>query len=163
MIHKLIIRYKEFILFGIVGGGTTIINMGSYFLFSRLLHVHYFTSNILAWIAGFAFAFLANKLWVFQSKSFAKQIFTKELVSFFSARAATGILDMGILYLFVSIMGIPDLISKTMDVVIIAITNYFLSKYWIFKRRKSTAGSNDKFISESDKTTDIGIYTTKDG
>lgn len=139
-IIKLIKKYREILVYGIVGGGTTVINLSAYYLFSSIIGIQYLISNVLAWIAAFAFAFLANKLWVFESKSFQKDLVIKELASFFFARISTGVLDMLLLFVFVDFIGLHPLVSKVIDTVISSILNYILSKFWIFnmERKKSS-------------------------
>jgi len=137
IVIKLLKKYREIILYGLVGGGTTVINMGSYLLFTKTFGIQYLISNIMAWIAGFLFAFLANKIWVFRSKSFQKQLVIKEVVSFFSARITTGLLDMLLLFTFVHFIGLSDTLAKVIDIVISTILNYILSKFWVFKKTKS--------------------------
>lgn len=139
-IIKLIKKYREILVYGIVGGGTTVINLSAYYLFSSIIGIQYLISNVLAWIVAFAFAFLANKLWVFESKSFQKDLVIKELASFFFARISTGVLDMLLLFVFVDFIGLHPLVSKVIDTAVSSILNYILSKFWIFnmERKKSS-------------------------
>ena len=141
-ISKLLKKYREILLYCIVGGGTTVINLGAYYLFSRICSIQYLVSNVLAWITSFLFAFLANKIWVFENRSFERSVVIKEVVSFFSARVATGLLDMALLALFVDVIRLSDLVAKIIDLVITTIINYGLSK-WIFKRKSENTAQDD--------------------
>ena len=69
-IKELIKKYKFIILYGIFSVLTTIINIGVYGLLYSVLDVSNVISNIIAWIVSVLFAFITNKLWVFESKSF---------------------------------------------------------------------------------------------
>ena len=93
-------------------------------------------SNIIAWILSVLFAFITNKIYVFNSKNYSFSIVLRELIDFTVARGATGILDLGLMYLFVSVIGIEDMISKIVINIIVIILNYILSKLYVFKNKK---------------------------
>lgn len=61
----------------------------------------------------------------------------KEFTQFTVSRGATGILDVSLLYLFVSIIHIEDLVSKIIIGVIITLLNYIISKLYVFKGGKT--------------------------
>jgi putative flippase GtrA len=142
---KLIKRHREIIVYGIVGGGTTAINLTTYLAFAKVLNIQYLVSNVLAWISAFAFAFLANKLWVFQSKSFKKSLVLREMISFLIARGSTGIMDNLLMFTFVDLIGLNDLFSKVVDTCISIIFNYILSKFWIFKKKEKVSQRKSVF------------------
>ena len=66
-----------------------------------MLSVHYMVANVIAWVIAVAFAYVTNKLWVFESKSWARSVWIPECIGFVSARLATGLLDMGLMYLMI--------------------------------------------------------------
>ena len=140
-IIKFMRKNREILVYGIVGGVTTVINLSAYYLFASIIGIQYLISNVLAWIFAFAFAFLANKLWVFESKSFQKDRVIKELASFFFARVSTGILDMLLLFIFVNLIGLHTLVPKVIDTVISIILNFILSKFWIFKMERKDSSA----------------------
>ncbi len=135
-ISKLFVKYKEIIYYGIFGVLTTIINYVSYIIFTRLFNIDIFVSNLLAWILSVIFAFVTNKLIVFESKKFTIEIVLKEIVAFMAARVFSLLLDMAILYVASDLMGINDLIVKIISNVIVIIVNYVLSKFIIFKNNR---------------------------
>ena len=67
---RIIYKYKLIIAYLFFGVLTTLINWGSYFLFYNIATILNVTSTIIAWILAVAFAFITNKLWVFDRKSF---------------------------------------------------------------------------------------------
>jgi putative flippase GtrA len=140
-------KHREIIVYGLVGAGTTIINFGTYYLYTNIFGIHYLVSNIMAWISAFAFAFLANKIWVFESKSFKRNLVLKQLTSFFFARVSTGIMDNCLMFVFVDLVGLDDLVSKVIDTIISITFNYILSKFWIF--RKENKGNSVWDFAES--------------
>lgn len=104
-IKKLFLKYKGFIFYAFFGVCTTLINMGVYYLLYNIAGLPNVPSTIIAWFLAVVFAFITNKLFVFDSKSFKMKVFLYELVSFFLSRVATGVLDAVIMYVAVDVAG----------------------------------------------------------
>ncbi len=138
-------KFKELFLYGIFGVLTTLINILSYYVFCDIFCINYVISNIIAWILSVSFAFITNKIFVFDSKNFEIKNFIKEIISFFSSRIFTGLLDMGILFLGVTILGIEDMIVKVFSNVIVIILNFVLSKLFVFKKSTKNNTNLKKF------------------
>ena len=136
MIKELLKKYKFIILYGIFGVLTTIINIATYGVFYSVLGVSNVISNIIAWVLSVLFAFITNKLWVFESKSFDFKLFMKELGSFTVCRLATGALDLGIMLVGVDLLKGPAMILKVISNIIVIILNYVMSKVFVFKKGK---------------------------
>lgn len=134
-IKELIIKYKFIILYGIFGVLTTVINIGVYGVLYSGLGVSNVVSNVIAWIISVLFAFITNKLWVFESKSFNFKLFVKELGSFTVCRVATGVLDLGIMFVGVDLLKGPAIILKIASNIIVIILNYVMSKIFVFKKK----------------------------
>lgn len=134
-IKELIIKYKFIILYGIFGVLTTVINIGVYGVLYSGLGVSNVISNVIAWIISVLFAFITNKLWVFESKSFNFKLFVKELGSFTICRVATGVLDLGIMFVGVDLLKGPAIILKIASNIIVIILNYVMSKIFVFKKK----------------------------
>ena len=66
-IHALYFKYKEIINYIIVGVLTTLVSIGSYFLF-RFVIKNYIILSILSWIFAVTFAYFTNRAFVFESK-----------------------------------------------------------------------------------------------
>ena len=135
MIKNLWLRYKELFFYAVFGVGATVINIVSYRVLANTFGKKYFLiANIIAWILAFIFAFITNKLFVFESKSWEAQTAMKEFVGFLSARLATGILDTVLMWLFVSVISLDDTLSKIIINILVIIINYIASKFFIFKK-----------------------------
>ena len=118
------------------GGFTTLINTVSYSVLIKWLNVENVPSVIISWVLSVAFAYITNKLWVFESKSFDKKTLTKEIPSFFGARVLTGILDLAIMYIAVDVCKSPtEILWKLLSNVIVIILNFVASKMLIFKKK----------------------------
>ena len=134
-IKELIIKYKGIIFYGIFGVITTVINIAAYALCYKVLGIANVPSVIIAWTVAVIFAFVTNKLWVFESKSMDKKTVIAELIKFMCARLATGGLDLLIMYIGVDVMHGPDVILKATSNIIVIILNYVFSKLIVFKKK----------------------------
>lgn len=126
-------KYREVLLYLVFGGLTTLINIISFFIL-RKFNIALYISNTIAWILSVLFAFITNKLFVFESKGKSKKENTKELVSFFGFRILSLVFDMGAMYLLLDVLNIKELIAKIVSNVVVIILNYIFSKLFIFKK-----------------------------
>lgn len=137
-------RIRELIVYGIVGVLTTVISYVIYFAITRGVAalkgiapdgaVLILVANIISWICSVAFAFWANKVYVFRSTKWNAQTLKKELSGFVAARLFSLGFDAGFMELVVW-LGMNDLIAKLLSNVLVIIINYFLSKFLIFKKK----------------------------
>lgn len=149
-IKELIIKYKELIVYVIFGGLTTVVNLLVFTLFGKLLgDERYLVSNIVAWFTAVVFAYVTNKLWVFESKSWKFKVIAKEIPSFFAARVFSLVVEEAGLFLLVDVLSFNkistslfsftiggELIAKVLLAVIVVILNYIFSKLIVFRRSK---------------------------
>ncbi len=150
-IKELLLKYKEIIIYLVFGVLTTIVNLFAFWLFSQLLGEElYLLNNAIAWVIAVVFAFITNKLFVFESKSWSIKIAGKELLEFVGARLFSFGVEEGGMWLFIDILGFGEkgitifgifisgqIIVKILLSVIVVILNYFFSKFIIFKNKKS--------------------------
>lgn len=126
-----------YILFGAL---TTVISIGSLWIFNKLFTEKYLLiNNILSWILAVAFAFVTNKFIVFKSDKTDKNTLFKEILSFTSARLLSlGVEEAG-LAIAQFVFHVDEkgaMIAKLILQVIVVIMNYVLSKLFIFKDKK---------------------------
>lgn len=135
-IKELYVKYKEVINYLVFGVLAMFVNFGSYYVFARILNIDEVISSGLSWFCSVMFAYITNKLFVFDSKTNTAKEFLKEMISFFLARVLSGILcDVGTFALMVKVFGINDMIAKVVTQVMVVIVNYILSKFFIFKKK----------------------------
>ena len=89
----------------------------------------------LSWVLTVIFAYWTNRTFVFKSKNVSRGSLLKEFASFIGARIATEFLEVGFMYLAVDIFGMNSYIAKLIGQVLVIVSNYFLSKLWIFKKK----------------------------
>lgn len=122
---------KELILYVIFGILTTLVNIAAYLFLVRVLNINYLISNVLAWFFSVLFAYVTNKIWVFESRN---TNIIKEISLFFGGRIFSGVVDTGMMYLMIDILTIDDVISKIFIQVVVVILNYVISKMIVFKK-----------------------------
>lgn len=133
LINKLI--NKETITYIIFGVLTTVVNYAVYYLFYRFTSIDPIVYNVVAWIAAVVFAFVTNKLFVFESKSFAPEVLLSEFVTFIGARLLSLLFETGFLALTVKVFLMNELVAKVIEAVFVVIFNYFASKFLIFRKK----------------------------
>lgn len=131
-------QYKEIINYLIFGVLTTVISLIVYYLLTLTIlnpnkSIELQIANVASWCAGVLFAYFTNRKFVFNSKNNNK---LKEFVTFTGARVTTLILDMLIMFIFVTTLHLNDKIFKLVSQVLVVIGNYILSKLIVFKRDK---------------------------
>lgn len=130
-------KYEEIWNYLVVGGLTTLVSFLAYIIVTRTFldvesPIQLQTANIIKWIAGVLFAYFTNRKYVFKSTNENK---LKEFVSFTSSRVVTLFLDMAIMGIMVSVLGIYDLIATVVSMVLVIVGNYILSKFFVFKKK----------------------------
>lgn len=122
---------KQFIMYVIVGGFTTLVNYIIYFVLIKTNQGWLF-ANTIAWAAAVLFAFYSNRKVVFQSTQNAKQ----EAPQFFMMRLATLVVENLLLFLLIQLLGFHVYISKIVVSFITVIANYGLCKFKIFNQKE---------------------------
>lgn len=129
-------KYKLQINYLIFGGLTTLINIVTYIFFYDILALSNLFSNIIAWVFSVLFAYVTNKLWVFESKTNGFSALLKELSSFVGWRLATGVLDIIIMYIGVDVLLLSGMLMKLLSNIIVIVLNYVLSRELFLYRKE---------------------------
>lgn len=145
-IIKKIIKYREIINYIIVGVLTTVVSLGVYYgcvlLFLNPKDPFQLQiANILSWIAAVTFAYFTNRRFVFQSKN---DEILLEAIKFYASRVSTLLMDMGIMFVTVTLVNMNDKIAKLLVQVIVTILNYVFSKLFVFNKKETSNNKNIK-------------------
>lgn len=139
-----VVRY---IIFGLL---TTAVNFIVYFTVTAVFGDHtYLAANVAAWVVAVAFAYVTNKLFVFDSKSWDKSVVVRELGAFVSARVFSLLVEEAGLYVMIGIwrfdrfvielavmqIGGGTIVKLFMQFVVI-VMNYVFSKLVIFRKKQ---------------------------
>lgn len=136
MIKTLWQKYKGLFFYLVFGVLTTVVNIVTYHLCYEVWGVLNVPSNIIAWVLAVAVAYITNKLWVFDSKSFTPAVLLPELWKFVSCRLATGLMDLAIMWVGVDLLRGPATPIKIGSNVLVIVLNYVFSKLLIFRKEK---------------------------
>lgn len=117
-------RYREQWSYLIVGGCTTIVNYGIYWLLSQW-RIHYMLSNVLAWIGAVAFAYFANGKWVYRS---VVRRGLREAGAFVLSRLFSLGLESLLLFLLVDLARMGPYGAKLLVAVVVVIVNYLTGR-----------------------------------
>ena len=130
---ELFIKYKSIISYLFFGALTTAVSVLSYALFYEILSVSNIASTVISWVLAVSFAFVTNKLFVFESKSWKNA--PKEALDFFIGRVLTGVLEVALMYVFVDLLEFDGVLVKIFVNIIVIILNYIISKLFVFKKK----------------------------
>ena len=136
-------KHRSVILYIIFGGLTTVVDWSVSFLLYYfwgeaidatpiLLH----GANVIAWVAAVAFAYVTNRIWVFESKRRGFLPIFKEIAAFAGGRVATLLLQEAIMGVFCTWLGFSEYLFKVIAAVLVVILNYFISKLLVFRKSK---------------------------
>ena len=137
LIRKICAKYREVIVYIIVGLLTTMVSWAVCFICKLFLDPEIvwqnYLINTIGWAAGVCFAYPLNRKWVFKSDNPG---ILKEFLEFASSRLFTYILEIIIMLLAVNALKIDYWISKIcIAAVLVTVINYLVSKKIIFRER----------------------------
>ena len=129
-------KYRDIIMYLIFGVLTTVISLIVFYVLTKTIlnandKIELQIANIISWIGGVAFAYVTNRTIVFKSEN---RNILKEIIAFTSARVLTLFLDMGVMFVLVTVMEVDYNISKLISTVLVTVGNYFISKLLVFKK-----------------------------
>lgn len=125
-------KYKEQILYLFFGGLTTLISIGVFAFFTKEIPLDELIANIISWVIAVLFAFVTNRLWVFESAKDKGII--KQILSFYAGRLATLGVEEVLLLVFIKLLSLNSIAVKTTAQIVVIILNYIISKIFIFKK-----------------------------
>ncbi|MEE0752319.1 GtrA family protein [Frisingicoccus sp.] len=131
----LFMKYKEVISYLFFGVLTTVVNFVVYFACTDGLHINYLAATAVSWVAAVLFAYVTNRKWVFESKVRGFMPILREMAVFVGCRVFSGVMDMGIMFISVDMIGISDRIAKFITQVAVVVLNYIFSKIIIFRNK----------------------------
>lgn len=124
---------REVISYLIFGVLTTLVNWVVYGGMVRV-DIDYRIATAAAWAVSVLFAFIVNKIFVFQSYDLHPSFVMKEATSFVACRVVSFIMEMAFMIVMVSWLQMNEYISKIIVSVIVVVVNYVFSKLFIFRK-----------------------------
>lgn len=133
-IRMLIRKYYDILAYLVFGVLTTVVNYIVYLPCYNLLHLSAAVSNVIAWVAAVAFAYLTNKPFVFKSYDWSARTVVPELTKFVGSRVVSGALETAIIFVTVDLLLWNGNVMKLVTSVLVVILNYVASKLLVFKK-----------------------------
>ena len=145
------LKHKEGVNYAFWCIMTTLVSWASYTLYAHLfggidgINTDTVTliSNSLSWVTAVTFSFIANKIRVFESKSWRPLVVIPEILKFYSSRALVGVIgDIGlptllaVIGLDAPVFGVEGLVSKMIVTPIVILMNYLFGKFFVFRKKK---------------------------
>lgn len=133
---------KEVILYAVFGVLTTIINWGTFAILTKAFsNLDKNVANAIAIIASVLVAYITNKDLVFHSEAKGFNEKFKEFWKFIAGRAFTMVLEFGLdaLLFLIPVVSASDfwqMAVKMVVTIIVIILNFFISKFFAFKKSK---------------------------
>ncbi len=132
--NNFIRSHHDILAYLFFGGLTTVVNYAVYLPCYNLLHLSASLSNVIAWVAAVAFAFVTNKPFVFKSHDWSAKTVWPELVKFVSCRIGSGLLETLVIFLTVDLAKWNGNAMKLITSAFVVVLNYFFSKLIVFRK-----------------------------
>lgn len=136
-IVKIYRKNEEAISYLFWGFATFVLSMVLFYLLANTMGIYEQIANVLSWIICVIFAYLTNRTFVFKSKVMGLKNIFSEFKDFVAARVLTLVMENAILFVMIDLMTINNMIAKIVGQVVVIVSNYILSKLWIFNKKKS--------------------------
>ncbi len=127
-------KNKEMLLYLFFGGLSFIVSVATYAVFNVTCGFNALIANVLSWVITVMFAFLTNRVWVFAAPTKTAMEFIKQMISFYSGRVITLVVEEVILGVFINLCGFNSILIKVIAQIVVIILNYVISKLFIFKK-----------------------------
>ncbi len=133
-IRALVMKHWDMVSYLFFGVLTTVVNYLVYLPLYNLAGISAAVSNMIAWAAAVAFAYVTNKPFVFKSHDWSMKTVLPELGKFVGCRAASGGLETALVFLTVDVCGWDGNLWKLIISVVVVILNYVSSKLLVFRK-----------------------------
>lgn len=124
--------FMQFVKFGMVGLSNTALTYVIYVVCVGI-GVHYQVSYFIGYIAGIINAFYWNNKYVFKQEEGEERSLLKAFMKFLMSYAGGYLCSSALLFLWVSILHLPEVISPIISLLVTIPLNFILSKKWAFK------------------------------
>lgn len=129
--RKLISREViSYLIFGVL---TTLVNWIFYGSMVKT-GIDYRIATAAAWVVSVLFAYVVNKIFVFQSYDMHLNYMIKEVISFTACRVLSGVMELVLMVIMVSWLNMDEYVSKVLVSVVVVVANYVFSKLFIFRK-----------------------------
>lgn len=128
---QFLIHIASYLFWGVA---TTAVNVLVYYLVRTYTTALVSVATVVAWFLSVLFAFLTNRTFVFHAQ---KDAFLKQLTLFYGSRLFSGVVDVLLMALLVTIWHLPELLCKLGVNVVVIVLNYMMSLLLVFRSKEA--------------------------
>lgn len=131
-------RVKKVVRYVFFGACTTLVNFLTFALLKNVIGFELNLSNAIAVTTSILFAYVTNKIFVFRSRTENAAALVREMLTFFSARAATMLIEIGAVFLLHTVMQVDEkysFYSKAAINVVVLVLNFVFSQWIVFRSK----------------------------
>lgn len=125
-------RFRNLILYGIIGGFSATIDFLIFYALTTFGDVFYLYANIISVTFGITISFILNRNFNFK----VKDKVLKRFSIFISVGLGGLLLSSLLLYLFIDIFILEKIISKILSIVLVVVIQFFVNKFITFKKER---------------------------
>ena len=122
-----------FLSYASVGGICTLLNLAVLWLLTSALGVHYLLSTMISFFTLTPVAFWLNKIVTFRTPRSAARV---EWPRYFATMASSFAANLGLMYLFVSVLGMWYLAASVFVTLLLLAGNFLVNDRWSFAVRR---------------------------
>lgn len=129
-------KHREIVNYIIVGGLTTVVSYGMYFVATRWLYMNTVWATVFSDLLAIAFAYVASRAFVFENKARGAVGIAKEAFAFLCSRLFSMGMNALMMYVSVDVLKLSDVVMKLVANVVVIVLNYVTSKLFVFRAGK---------------------------
>jgi putative flippase GtrA len=124
----------QFLRYFVTGGLAFVVDFGAFALALYYFDIHYLISNLIGLAAGNVVNYLLTVRWVFstEKRKMEKYVFLEVVVFVLISLLGMGLNEL-LMYVFVGILHIQEMVSKVVAAIIVLLYNFLARKFILFK------------------------------
>ena len=131
MLSRLYQRFRNLILYGIIGSFTSALDFAVFTLLSKYIGIHYIIANCISVLVGITTSFALNRSYNFRVKDKT----AKRFLIFLTVGLCGLLLSNVILYVGIDMLSGDELIVKLASIVLVVGFQFILNKFITFKEK----------------------------
>ncbi|MBP3280299.1 MAG: GtrA family protein [Butyrivibrio sp.] len=128
-------KHKEGLMYLFFGGLTFFLSLFLFWFMDSVMHINEVINNSIDWVICVAFQFFTNRTWVFDGKVDNTKDFLKQAGSFTAGRLFTLVVEDLLIFIFITLMGLPKMPVKLGATFVVITLNYVISKLIVFRKK----------------------------
>lgn len=131
MLSRLYQRFRNLILYGIIGSFTSALDFAVFTMLSKYIGIHYIVANCISVLVGISTSFALNRSFNFKVKDKTG----KRFIIFLAVGICGLVLSNLILFVGINMLNCDELIVKLASIVLVVGFQFLLNKFVTFKEK----------------------------